>query len=62
MTKEEAINYIIGEEIREGKLNANEIRNGKHSFRELYLLIQKAFEAGRSGVSFGEFLEVNNLP
>jgi len=36
MTKEEAINYIIGEEAREGTLDTNKIRDGYHSFGELY--------------------------
>lgn len=36
MTKEDALNFIISEESREGKLDTNQIRDGYHSFGELY--------------------------
>jgi hypothetical protein len=36
MTKSESLNYIIAQQKSEGVLDTNEIRDGYHSFGELY--------------------------
>jgi hypothetical protein len=36
MNRAEAINYLIGESIKEGNFDTNDIRDGYHSFGELY--------------------------